>query len=157
MVVHANSRITPLVDVMWPYQEEFNSFMVGDWLGSGVYRQVYSAPWDPDNYVIKLEHAMQHRMFCNSIEWAIWDNLKDHEEASKWLAPCKSISRSGNILVQRRTTPISALPDKLPKFLEDTHIHNFGMLEGRIVCHDYAFNKLLGAGLPKKLKMVSPS
>lgn len=48
---------------------------------------------------------------------------------------------NGRILLQHKASPIvdrSALPEQVPAFLSDLKPENFGMLDGRLVCLDYA-------------------
>ena len=61
---------------------------------------------------------------------------------SRWLAPCEFLSPDGRILLQTRAEPLPfdyRLPDKLPAFLTDLKRANFGLLDGKLVCVDYAF------------------
>lgn len=140
-----------------PFQDEFNAFFLGREIGEGVYRRVFANPSEPDTSVIKVEKNIYARMFSNVLEWNVWDELRDHPEASKWLAPCVGISRSGNVLVQKRTEPIreSEIPTEVPSFLWDAHGGNWGMFEGRPVVYDYAFTSLVK--VPKRLKMIPRS
>ena len=69
----------------------------------------------------------------------IWNDWSADKEMKSWLAPCEAISPCGTVLLQGRTQPIPKehYPKRLPKFFTDTKRSNFGLLEGRIVCHDY--------------------
>jgi hypothetical protein len=134
--------------------DEFIEFMLGKCLGRGVYRDVYEMPSDPKNWVYKVERFNDGRYFNNVVEWRLWEEIAGHDAAA-WLAPCRTISRNGNILVQARTKPLKKLPDLVPDFLRDTHLGNFGLYKGRVVCHDYSFNQIPRLGL-KKIKLVKP-
>ena len=135
---------TPLSDFVGRRSEEFLAFMLGERLGTGQYRVVYQANWDPD-LVVKIEHYASERVFSNVCEWTIWNELKAFGKPRKWLAPCHFISQDGNFLVQRKVEPLTKpeqMPKKIPAFLQDCHLGNFGLYEGRVVCHDYAFTHL---------------
>lgn len=128
--------------------------LVGKMIGSGAYRRVYEFPADP-TIVIKVEHA--GREFCNIHEWQVWEEVKD-TPIGEWFAPCVRIDAYGLALIQRRTkgfdseaefkAAVAQMPGgKLPPFFEDVHYGNFGMLEGRVVCHDYGFTKFIRDGV----------
>lgn len=121
---------------------EFMRTFLGDRLGDGVDRQVYELRHSP-KFVAKIED--NSRSFHNAMEWQIWQRLKD-SPLEKWLAPCLDISPCGSVLIQRRTTPITSGPERMPAFLGDMKLANFGMLNGRVVCHDYS-----------RLRLVEPS
>lgn len=121
---------------------ELAHYMCGKKLGSGAFRNVYVLRAN-DEHVIKIEDAQCS--FQNVIEWGFWQENGWNKDIGKWLAPCVSISASGTFLIQKRTTPvtdISKMPAKLPKFLGDCHMNNFGKLDGKLVCHDYAINNV---------------
>ena len=108
---------------------------VGEQIGGGAARRVYAHGMDKD-LVIKVEIAKNS--FQNALEWSAWHDLKD-TKLGKWLAPCEHISDWGVALIQRRTQPIRAdeLPNLIPNVFTDLKVRNWGMLNGRIVCHDY--------------------
>jgi len=129
---------------------------VGIQIGSGAYRRVYECKREKDK-VVKVEHT--GRDFCNIQEWQVWQEVKD-TPISHWFAPCHEIDCMGAVLLQSRTKPfdhkdefekeVAKLPGgKLPGFFDDIHYGNFGMLNGRIVCHDYGFNHFLKHGVEK--------
>lgn len=110
---------------------------IGEQLGSGVYRKVYEHAQE-EGMVIKVEDA--DGGFANVREWEFWLAHADAPKWSRWLAPCVSISPCGLVLVQRRTTPILSdeAPKQVPAFFTDIKLDNWGKLDGRVVCHDYA-------------------
>lgn len=112
--------------------------LCGEWLGGGLYRGVYACAPNPD-LVVKIE--TRARAFSNVLEWDAWNEWRDEESVAKWLAPCHSISACGAVLLMKRTQPmkLNEMPKRLPKFLTDTKVSNYGELGGRVVCHDYAF------------------
>ena len=110
--------------------------VVGDRLGTGVARDVFVSKFD-DACVLKLEDITES--FQNINEWHAWNDICETKWA-KWFAPCCSISSCGLILIQKRTQPITEkkdLPKRVPSFLTDLKKANWGMFEGRPVCHDY--------------------
>lgn len=114
---------------------ELYRLMEGVELGRGVSRVVYANRLDPST-VIKVETRGQS--YANIIEWETWQ-LHQYGPLARWLAPCVAISPSGGVLIQRRTDPIrrSELPSKIPAQFTDIKPENWGMLDGRPVCHDY--------------------
>lgn len=106
---------------------------LGTQLGSGSGRTVFVYDLNP-RYVIKVERAG----YQNAIEHEIWLATKDTIYA-KWFAPVRHISGLGTILLMDRTVPAprSAFPKKMPDFLGDLKYSNFGLLAGKLVCHDY--------------------
>lgn len=132
------------MSIRW-HDEEFGDgvcrdmldMLLGERIGEGAARTVYELATDPKNYVVKIENAA--RSFQNVKEWEMWNEAKWHEPTKRWLAPCWGISASGAALIQRRTQPIpqNKLPRLLPAFLTDVKEDNLGLLNGRVVCHDY--------------------
>jgi hypothetical protein len=117
---------------------ELAFFTLGEELGSGMSRTVFIHPFD-ETKVIKVENSSTN--FQNVLEWQFWQDYKHCNNISKWLAPCHAISDSGTFLIMSRTEPVPKvkIPKKLPKFLTDHKPENIGLLNNRIVCHDYAF------------------
>ena len=108
----------------------------GTELGSGIARTVYECRLRPD-LVVKVETA--GTSFQNIKEWEFWNSWEFDKDIRRWLAPCHSISPCGAILMQYRTEPIPSgrFPAKMPKFLTDMKKSNYGLLKGKVVCHDY--------------------
>ncbi len=115
--------------------------MCGEHLGGGCGREVYVSRLDPD-LVIKIETGTGR--FQNQMEWRVWDELSGRPEG-KWLAPCVSISPNGSVLIQKRTAPLRRREmvrhPRLPEFLTDVKMSNFGILDGKLVSHDYGYIK----------------
>ncbi len=137
--------------------DEFAGLFVGPELGRGVFRVVHAHALER-RHVLKFE-AGTNQSFCNVREWTLWETVAynpQFREIRKWLAPCVAISESGNVLVQMRTVPIPKrmFPRRLPAFFSDLQIANWGLLNGRPVCHDYASHLGLERGLTDKLKRV---
>lgn len=111
--------------------------LTGKMLGSGIHRDVYECALIPD-CVVKVEDKA--KCFSNVVEWDLWQRFKDTKTVARWLAPCVDISSSGTILIQKRVKRmrIEEMPATMPDFLQDFKIENFGMLDGRLVCCDYA-------------------
>ncbi|ARK07462.1 hypothetical protein LAV_00062 [Sphingobium phage Lacusarx] len=122
---------------------------VGERLGKGSYRKVYLLRHD-ENRVVKVEDRGAE--FCNITEFKVWSEVKD-TPIEHWFAPCHYIDAMGICLIQDRTKPfetdkefkaeVEKIGGKLPAFFDDIHFGNFGMLNGRLVCHDYGFNHFL--------------
>lgn len=131
---------------------DLHKLFLGQRLGGGLSREVFEFAYDP-RYVVKIET----QYFQNVTEMQVWGAVKDTEWA-KWFAPVKSISGFGSVLIMRRTsepTPRQKVnfPDKLPDFLADSRVENWGILNGRWVMHDYGFMRFITNGL-KRAKMV---
>ena len=115
---------------------ELRSVALGDLLGEGLSRKVYVCKLN-SHYVVKIEAG--GGSFQNIAEWDTWSWLSTEPAMARWLAPCEFISTCGMMLIQRRVEPIrrGELPKKLPAFLTDIKLDNFGMLHGKVVCCDY--------------------
>ena len=134
-------------------ERDFFQFMCGELIGSGQFRDVYVFEQDP-RYVIKIETGAQS--FSNIREWDLWNDAQFmSEEIRGWLAPCKSISPSGTVLLQRRTTPATKYPEKIPSWMTDTKKQNFGMIGRKFVAHDYGNNRVCNQGLTKRLMIAN--
>ena len=59
---------------------------------------------------------------------------------------------SGHFLVQARTTRPTHYdwPEKVPAYLTDLKKANFGMLNGRLVCHDYGLHMMREVGIASR-------
>lgn len=113
-------------------------------------RDVYDSKMLPDS-VVKVESAAG--FFQNVMEWEAWQRLKDTEFA-KWLAPCEWISPSGTVLIMKKTIPARDREylDRMPAFLSDLKKANYGMYNGRLVCHDYGTHLLMDHGMTKRMR-----
>jgi hypothetical protein len=123
------------------YEDSFN-FLCDRLLGEGIHRKVFTNRFDR-KVVVKVEDngTDVYRSFANVREFDFWTYWKEYEPVAKWLAPCTFLSPNGRLMLQRRVDPLPPsydLPDKLPKFLTDHKQSNFGLLDGRLVCVDYA-------------------
>jgi len=122
-----------------PRQDCFN-LLCGDKLGSGIHRDVYECKLRPE-LVVKVEYEVNYRYFANVMEMKFWDDHQHYKKVADWLAPCEYMSPDGRILLQRKCKPLddwSQFPDSFPSFLTDIKLSNFGLLDGRVVCMDYA-------------------
>lgn len=110
--------------------------LCGDKIGRGMSREVYECRIDP-SYVVKIE--IEAGSFQNIIEHGFWHDNSDNKLVSKWLAPCGWISANGAVLLQKKVSPIrkEELPKKVPEFLTDIQLKNYGILNGKFVCFDY--------------------
>lgn len=124
------------------------TLFLGGNIGEGTTRVVYNYPPDK-RYVIKIDKELKG--FNNIREYELWNDLKymDHKSL-EFLAPIYQISEGGKWMLQRKTTPIKDFkhfPKRIPGFLNDVKIENWGMLGGKLVCHDYANNKIVENGI----------
>ena len=108
-------------------------------LGSGYSRKVFVSAINEDD-VVKVCAVGN---FSNIREWELWQEVREIPRLRPWFAPCKSISPCGLILVQARTRPVpmQRMPQKVPAILTDLKIENWGLLKGKVVCHDYGNHK----------------
>ena len=122
------------------YEDAFN-MLCGEKIGEGCHREVFECKLIPE-VVVKVEKDT-HRMFANVMEAKFWEDFKDYPKVADWLAPVTNLSPDGRILLQARCAVLNerdhTIPEKLPAFLTDTKYENFGVLDGGIVCLDYAF------------------
>lgn len=120
------------------FEDTFN-LLCGRKLNAGIHRTVYECRLRAD-LVVKVETDEDLRSFANVRESLFWGDHEDHSAVARWLAPCEYLSPDGRVLLQRRCEPLRAddLPDRLPSFLTDIKAENFGWLDGRVVCVDYA-------------------
>lgn len=125
------------------YRDAFN-MLAGDEIASGAYRTVYECKLRPD-LVVKVEQHIDngYRTFHNVREMDFWQYNEYYAKVANWLAPCRYISPDGHILLMDKATPITSrdkLPEKLPSFLTDIKAGNFGYINNKLVCVDYALN-----------------
>lgn len=116
---------------------ELESFVCGEFLGSGIARDVYVFVQD-NTRVIKIAKDKGGQMH-NLVEWTIWDELKDTKQG-KWLAPCIDVSDCGKYLIMKRAEKgrHKDYPKLVPKFLTDRKYDNYGWIGDNLVCVDYA-------------------
>lgn len=136
-----------------PVQHELNTLFLGEKIGEGEFRAVYEHGFDP-SLVVKIEDDVR-RVFCNVAEWQLWQEAQSRPSIARWLAPCVAISQSGSVLIQKRTKPVTKMPDEMPDIFCDMHLGNVGRYRGRVVVHDYAFHRLADKAL-RTLNMRSP-
>jgi len=135
----------------WHLLADFSDFFVGDQIGKGTERLVYEFRLNKD-LVIKIDTGGN---FANVSEWDVWNNVKDDKVLSQFLAPCRNISSCGRILLQERTKPVilNDVPLEIPDFFSDVKIQNWGWLNKRVVCHDYANHTFFSC---QKVKFKKP-
>jgi len=121
------------------FEDAFN-LLCGKLLGEGIHRKVFECRLRND-LVVKVEDETGWRYFANVHEMRFWSEHEQYKPVAKWLAPCEYLSPDGRILLQKRVSPVfngMKLPKKIPEFLSDLKLENFGVHEGRMVCVDYA-------------------
>lgn len=123
------------------FKEAFN-LLCGKKLGEGIHRDVFACRLNP-KWVVKVETDGPWRYFANVMEMKFWSDHQSYAKVAEWLAPCEYMSPDGLVMIQHRVEPVSAdyeLPAKLPSFLTDIKTDNFGLLNGKLVCFDYAMS-----------------
>lgn len=135
-------------------KDEMVRFMCGKELGRGISRTVFEYAFDP-KFVLKIEHN-QHRN-QNASEYIFWDHICDLPKAQKqivqpWFARVAWCSSTNSILMQERTQPVTldelrANVPKVPMFLSDLKVGNWGRIGKRYVCHDYGTALIAEHGL----------
>lgn len=121
------------------FEDAFN-LLCGNKIGGGIHRTVFECRLRPD-LVVKVEDSGDWRYFANVHEMKFWSDNQYTPKIAKWLTPCEFLSPDGRVLLQRRVEPLRStdkLPDKIPSFLTDVKRDNFGILDGNVVCFDYA-------------------
>ncbi|SOY56850.1 hypothetical protein [Cupriavidus taiwanensis] len=129
------------------HRDAFN-LLCGDRIGYGMSRSVFSSRLLPD-CVVKVEEDAGR--FQNIVEWETWQRVQG-TDVEKWFAPCRWISPNGSVLVMARTTPAIAYPEKMPVFLCDFKRTNYGLYDGRLVCHDYGTSLIFEHGMTKRMR-----
>ena len=89
----------------------------------------------------------------NLIEACIWEDYGE-TDIGGWLSPVVARTPCFRAIIMKMTTPIEyeELPHKVPQFLTDNKVENWGILEGVPVCHDYGTIKI---DLSTELKQVN--
>lgn len=129
---------------------ELSDFIFGEIIGAGMSRTVYE--YKPNKqFVIKVESDGKN--FQNVAEWHVWRSVQE-TPLKKWFAPIEDISLKGTFLIQRRASFLERkkYPLKIPSFFNDTKYENFGVIDGKLVCIDYA--NLAPFPDPDKLRMM---
>lgn len=115
---------------------------IGEKLGAGSYRSVYSYNPEPHKYVIKVE---PNATGCNANEFLIWQEVSglcgSLRWVKDWFAPVLWMSPDARILIMERTenNGLYERPEKVPNFMSDIKNDNFGWIGDKFVCHDYGF------------------
>jgi len=115
--------------------EDLKELLFGEALGVGAHRKV--GVYKPDRKLV-IKCAIETPNM-NILEYETWIMLQDTSLA-KWFAPCVVVSPCGIFLLQKRVDkiPKEQYPKLIPSFFGDTKYANFGMLNGKFVCCDYA-------------------
>lgn len=98
-------------------------------IGEGSTRKVYGLS---DSTVLKFGDELGNRAEHSNCKLLGLCGLGD------WIAPVLSISDCGLYLIMARTKHIERMPNGVaPECFKDVKKANFGMLDNRLVCHDY--------------------
>lgn len=133
------------------FEDGFN-LLCGHKIDYGMTRTVYECNVDK-SLVVKVESADVRTHFQNMMEWFVWQRVAG-TEFERWFAPVVEMSPNGRLLLMKRTRPIGELPDRMPAFFTDFKPSNYGLLDGRIVCHDYGSHLLMEQGMTKRMRKV---
>ncbi len=123
------------------FEDAFN-MMCGKFIGEGIHRKVFECKIRPD-LVVKVE-TDDLRNFANVFEMQFWDAYQHSKLISKWLAPCEYLSPDGMILLQKKCSQVPfdyPMPKNMPEFMTDFKRANFGIMDGKLVCVDYAITR----------------
>lgn len=130
----------------WDIQADLNQMLFDVRIDDGATREVYVYRPDP-TLVIKVE---QESTFHNVREHDIWFVVKGTKWA-KWFAPVRNLSPLGRALLMARTRPWRngdpMFPRRIPDVFVDVRRCNWGILNGRWVCHDYGYSRVLAHGI----------
>jgi hypothetical protein len=137
---------------------DFFDMFCGDLIGNGTSRRVYQYTMD-STLVVKIEfkEAEKRIMFCNVVEWDVYSEMMDCKAIAKFMAPVIALSPCGRILLQKKTTPLqknTKLPQILPAIFGDTKVENWGLLNGKVVCHDYANHRAFRLNYKRPDQMI---
>jgi hypothetical protein len=136
------------------HEDAFN-LLCGDLIARGAHRKVFTCKLR-DDLVVKVEDD-ENRRFANVLETEFWHNHQYYEPVAKWLAPVVMLSPDGRLLLQKRCDVPSSdfkWPEKVPAFLTDLKVGNFGLFNGRLVCFDYALTIPNPSPKPRKAKWL---
>lgn len=143
-----------------PVVTDIITSLCGKHISEGSFRSVYEYSLD-NNYVVKLENNNSN---CNTVEYMIWQEVQclcnELEWVKNWFAPVKWISPNGRVLLMKKTKDAEKppkglkIPEKIPSFLWDIKLENFGWIGKNFVCHDYGqFYNMIH--YPKKMKKIN--
>lgn len=115
--------------------EDLKALTFGKVLGAGIHRKVGVYELDK-TLVLKVATDAPN---INLLENEVWQ-MVEHTDLAKWFAPCVEVSPSGIFLLQKRIEmrPKSEYPNMIPSFFTDTKYSNYGWIDGKFVCCDYA-------------------
>lgn len=142
------------------YLEHFNAdelrttiaMLCGEHLGRGISRTVFEMRFNPE-YVVKIEE--NNGQFQNIMEWKIWNKARQSfPTVLECLAPCVEISTCGRVLIMKRTKPVpKEMKDvTLPIWMSDISRRNIGMIDDKVVCHDYGLIVPVGPSFKRMTK-----
>lgn len=122
---------------------DWMTYTLGKKISGGIGRTVFVHEMNPA-WVVKVETAG----YQNVIESEMWRAVKGTKH-SRWFAPVVALSGMGSVLVMERTLPAprSKYPKRMPVFTGDYKYSNYGLLAGRLVCHDYVSSIIASNGL----------
>lgn len=134
-------KIAPKIieDVSRENLSKIRKAICGERIGWGMHRVVYEYKHNP-NYVVKIEYSLKDKEFANITEYRNWEYNKE-SPLGKWLAPVIFITKNGKISIQRKIEHgfVNKYPKTIPVVFTDLKKQNYGWMDGRFVCCDYAY------------------
>jgi hypothetical protein len=138
----SQNQIVKIMDSVpqWPQSiSKARKYLCGKKIANGSFRWVYEFRFDPEHYVVKIDHS--GTMFANITEFRNYMNY-DSAPLQEWMCPIVGITDDGKIMIMRRAemkTKYSDYPKEVPVAFTDRKIENWGFVDGRCVCVDYSF------------------
>lgn len=136
---------------------ELENFFLGKKLGQGHARIVFEHKHDTE-LAIKFDYDGGR---ANWLEWEIWQEARNWQGKllpyKNWLCPCHYISPCGTFMIVSKAEklPTKLIPKKIPSFLTDQNLANFGLIGKKVVCLDYEFIPVMT--MANNLRMVKSS
>lgn len=121
------------------------NWVFGALIGEGLHRSVFEYAPSPKKWVIKVDIGNRN---ANIMEEETWVHV-EHTKMAKWFAPVADLSHGGRLLLQRRCEKLdkSKYPKKVPELFINLKYSNWGLLDGKPVCFDYANSLAMTKGM----------
>lgn len=128
--------------------------IIGKHLGRGYSRDVYIHAMEP-SIVVKI--AMNaDGVIANTNEFDIWDEVQHwkgkYENLKNFFCPVTAMSSDCKVLFMKRTQPLRVedIPNEVYTWVTDQKLENFGILDGRLVIHDYGLTLIKNGGITNR-------
>lgn len=130
------------------HKKSLMEMAASEYLSCGTFRNVFATELNP-SIVLKMSKE-DIGPASNLMEYTIWHEFMVMAVGKKWLAPCYEVYDDGKILTQKRLEIFTSkndkrLPKKIPKWMVDTKVSNWGIDpdDGKPKCCDYGNLHLL--------------